>query len=33
MADSIKEFTGFDITGKTEDELRAAAQEMGMSCR
>ncbi|MGY6649476.1 lysine--tRNA ligase [Wenyingzhuangia sp. IMCC45574] len=30
MADSIKHFTGFDITGKNEDELRAAAVEMGI---
>lgn len=30
MADSIKEFTGFDITGKTEDELRQAALGMGI---
>ena len=30
MADSIKEFTGFDITGKTEDEIRAAAKGMGI---
>jgi lysyl-tRNA synthetase class 2 len=30
MADSIKHFTGFDITGKSEDELRAAAQSMGI---
>jgi len=30
MADSIKHFTGFDITGKNEDELRAAAIEMGI---
>ncbi len=30
MADSIKEFTGFDITGKTEDEIRAAALGMGI---
>ncbi len=30
MADSIKHFTGFDINGKTEDELRTAAQEMGI---
>ena len=30
MADSIKHFTGFDITGKTEEELRAAAIEMGI---
>lgn len=28
MADSIKHFTGFDITGKTEDEIRAAAKAM-----
>ncbi len=28
MADSIKHFTGFDITGKTEDEIRAAAKGM-----
>uniref|UniRef100_UPI0040470B4F lysine--tRNA ligase n=1 Tax=Polaribacter sp. TaxID=1920175 RepID=UPI0040470B4F len=31
MADSIKHFTGFDITGKTEDEIRAAAKGMGIS--
>ncbi|MDQ7917370.1 lysine--tRNA ligase [Mesonia sp. MT50] len=30
MTDSIKEFTGFDITGKTEEELRAAALRMGL---
>jgi len=30
MTDSIKEFTGFDITGKTEDEIRQAAIEMGI---
>ncbi|MDO6800895.1 lysine--tRNA ligase [Wenyingzhuangia sp. 1_MG-2023] len=30
MADSIKHFTGFDITGKNEDELRAGAKEMGI---
>jgi lysyl-tRNA synthetase class 2 len=30
MAESIKNFTGFDITGKTEEELRAAAIEMGI---
>tara|TARA_R110002072_G_scaffold12987_1_gene55112 strand:+ start:15840 stop:17531 length:1692 start_codon:yes stop_codon:yes gene_type:complete len=30
MADSIKHFTGFDITGKTEDEIRQAAKEMGL---
>jgi len=28
MADSIKHFTGFDINGKTEDEIRAAAKGM-----
>ena len=31
MTDSIKEFTGFDITGKTEDEIRQAALEMGIA--
>ncbi len=30
MADSIKHFTGFDITGKSEDEIREAAKEMGV---
>ena len=30
MADSIKQFTGFDITGKTEDEIRTAAKAMGI---
>lgn len=30
MAESIKHFTGFDITGKSEDELREAAQSMGI---
>jgi lysyl-tRNA synthetase class 2 len=30
MADSIKEFTGFDILGKTEDEIRRAATDMGV---
>jgi lysyl-tRNA synthetase, class II len=30
MADSIKEFTGFDITGKTEDEIRTAAKDLGI---
>ncbi len=30
MADSIKEFTGFDITGKTEDEISTAAKGMGI---
>ena len=28
MADSIKHFTGFDITDKTEDEIRQAAKDM-----
>ncbi|MGY0425620.1 MAG: lysine--tRNA ligase [Polaribacter sp.] len=28
MADSIKHFTGFNITGKTEDEIREAAKSM-----
>ncbi|HUH28358.1 lysine--tRNA ligase [Gelidibacter sp.] len=31
MTDSIKHFTGFDITGKSEDEIRKAAQEMGIA--
>ena len=31
MADSIKHFTGFDIAGKSEDELRAAALGMGIA--
>ncbi|CAM1351673.1 lysine--tRNA ligase [Tenacibaculum insulae] len=30
MADSIKHFTGFDITGKTESELFEAAKGMGI---
>jgi len=30
MADSIKEFTGFHITGKTEDEIREAAKNLGV---
>ncbi|WP_452221360.1 lysine--tRNA ligase [Lacinutrix salivirga] len=30
MADSIKNFTGFDITGKSEDEIREAAKGMGV---
>ena len=30
MADSIKHFTGFDITGKTEDDIRQAAKDMGI---
>ena len=31
MTDAIKQFTGFDITGKTEDELRAFAQSIGIA--
>jgi len=31
MADSIKEFTGYDIYGKSEEELRAAAKNMGIA--
>jgi len=31
MAESIKHFTGFDITGKTEDEIRVAAKNMGIA--
>ena len=31
MTDSIKRFTGFDITGKTEDEIRAAAVGMNIA--
>jgi lysyl-tRNA synthetase class 2 len=31
MTDSIKHFTGFDITGKTEDEIRAAAISMNIA--
>ena len=31
MADAIKHFTGFDITGKTEDEIRGAAKSMGIA--
>tara|TARA_B110000091_G_scaffold211187_1_gene255346 strand:- start:568 stop:2265 length:1698 start_codon:yes stop_codon:yes gene_type:complete len=31
MADSIKHFTGFDIIGKTEEELRAAAKGMNIT--
>ena len=31
MTDSIKHFTGFDITGKTEDEIRAAAVGMNIA--
>ena len=30
MSDSIKEFTGFDITGKTENEIREAAKDLGI---
>ena len=30
MADSIKHFTGFDITNKTEEEIFAAAKGMGI---
>ncbi len=30
MTDSIKHFTGFDITGKSEEELRVAAKGMGI---
>ncbi len=30
MADSIKHFTGFDITGKTEDEIRQACKDMNI---
>jgi lysyl-tRNA synthetase class 2 len=30
MRQAIKDFTGFDIDGKTEDELRAAAKNMGV---
>lgn len=30
MADSIKEFTGFDINGKSEEEIRVAAKAMGI---
>ncbi len=30
MTDAIKEFTGFDITGKSEHELREAAKSMGI---
>ena len=31
MSDSIKEFTGFDITGKSEQEIFEAAKEMGIA--
>jgi len=30
MADSIKHFTGFDIAGKTEDEIHQAAKDLGV---
>lgn len=30
MTDAIKQFTGFDITGKSEDEIREAAKGMGI---
>jgi lysyl-tRNA synthetase class 2 len=30
MTDAIIQFTGFDITGKSEDELREAAKSMGI---
>ncbi|WP_298237939.1 lysine--tRNA ligase [uncultured Algibacter sp.] len=30
MADSIKHFTGFDITGKSENEIRQAAKDLGV---
>ena len=30
MTDSIKQFTGFDISGKTEEELFEAAKGMGI---
>ncbi|AXT52771.1 lysine--tRNA ligase [Aquimarina sp. BL5] len=30
MTDSIKHFTGFDITGKSEEEIREAAKGMGI---
>ncbi|KKO91468.1 lysyl-tRNA synthetase [Sphingobacterium sp. Ag1] len=30
MTDSIEEFTGFDITGKSEEEIRIAAKGMGI---
>ena len=31
MTDAIKQFTGFDITGKTEEELRTFAQSVGIA--
>ncbi len=30
MLDSIKEFTGYDLTGKNEDEIRAICKELNM---
>lgn len=30
MTEAIKKFTGFDISGKTEDEIRKAANDMGI---
>lgn len=30
MTDAIKQYTGFDITGKSEEEIRKAALEMGL---
>lgn len=30
MTDAIKHFTGFDITGKSEEEIRKAAMQMGL---
>lgn len=30
MTDAIKEYTGFDITGKSEEEIRTAAKEMDL---
>lgn len=30
MTDAIKQYTGYDITGKTEEQLRLAALEMGI---
>ncbi len=30
MTDAIKQFTGFDITGKSEEEIREAAKSMGI---
>ena len=31
MTDAIKQFTGFDITGKSEDQIRLAAKNMGVA--